>query len=115
MFKACHHPPVLSKDLTTYFYETFTLKDIKMLHDKRVFDAAVQSGDDFGDLPEWDLSDLYSSETAPELSHDLEWLNNACVDFANDFEGNLASLNSTEMLDAVHRYEKIDLKTTEQF
>lgn len=82
-----------------------------MLHEKRVFDAAAQSGGDFGDLPEWDLSDLYSSETAPELARDIEWLNSACIDFANDFEGNLASLNSTEMLDAVHRYEQIDLIT----
>ena len=82
-----------------------------MFYDKRVFDAAAQSGGDFGDLPEWDLSDLYSSETAPELARDLEWLNSACVDFANDFEGKLASLNSTEMLDAVHRYEQIDLIT----
>ena len=82
-----------------------------MFYDKRVFDAAAQSGGDFGDLPEWDLSDLYSSETAPELARDLEWLNSACVDFANDFEGNLASLDSTEMLDAVHRYEQIDLIT----
>ena len=57
-----------------------------MFYDKRVFDAAAQSGGDFGDLPEWDLSDLYSSETAPELTRDLEWLNSACVDFANDFE-----------------------------
>ena len=82
-----------------------------MFYDKRVFDAAAQSGGDFGDLPEWDLSDLYSSETAPELARDLEWLNSACVDFANDFEGKLASLNSTEMLDAVQRYEQIDLIT----
>ena len=82
-----------------------------MFYDKRVFDTAAQSGGDFGDLPEWDLSDLYSSETAPELARDLEWLNSACVDFANDFEGKLASLNSTEMLDAVHRYEQIDLIT----
>ena len=82
-----------------------------MFYDKRVFDAAAQSGGDFGDLPEWDLSDLYSSETAPELTRDLEWLNSACVDFANDFEGNLASLNSTEMLNAVHRYEQINLIT----
>ena len=82
-----------------------------MFYDKRVFDTATQSGGDFGDLPEWDLSDLYSSETAPELARDLEWLNSACVDFANDFEGKLASLNSTEMLDAVHRYEQIDLIT----
>ena len=82
-----------------------------MFYDKRVFDTAAQSGGDFGDLPEWDLSDLYSSETAPELAQDLEWLNSACVDFANDFEGKLASLNSTEMLDAVHRYEQIDLIT----
>ena len=82
-----------------------------MFYDKRVFDTAAQSGGDFGDLPEWDLSDLYSSETAPELARDLEWLNSACVDFANDFEGNLASLNSTEMLNAVHRYEQINLIT----
>lgn len=82
-----------------------------MFYDKRVFDAAAQSGGDFGDLPEWDLSDLYSSETAPELARDLEWLNSACVDFANDFEGNLPSLNSTEMLNAVHRYEQINLIT----
>ena len=82
-----------------------------MFYDKRVFDTTAQSGGDFGDLPEWDLSDLYSSETAPELARDLEWLNSACVDFANDFEGKLASLNSTEMLDAVHRYEQIDLIT----
>ena len=82
-----------------------------MFYDKRVFDTAAQSGGDFGDLPEWDLSDLYSSETAPELARDLEWLNSACVDFANDFEGKLASLNSTEMLDAVQRYEQIDLIT----
>ena len=82
-----------------------------MFYDKRVFDAAAQSGGNFGDLPEWDLSDLYSSETAPELARDLEWLNSACVDFANDFEGKLASLNSTEMLDAVQRYEQIDLIT----
>jgi oligoendopeptidase F len=102
---------VLSKDLITRFYETFTLKDIEMFYDKRVFDAAAQSGGDFGDLPEWDLSDLYSSETAPELARDLEWLNSACVDFANDFEGNLPSLNSTEMLNAVHRYEQINLIT----
>ena len=82
-----------------------------MFYDKRVFDTAAQSGGDFGDLPEWDLSDLYSSETAPELARDLEWLNSACVDFANDFEGKLASLNSTEMLNAVHRYEQINLIT----
>jgi len=73
-----------------------------------VFDANT-SASEFGDLPEWDLSDLYASPDAPELKRDMDWLEKACSDFAADFEGKLAGLNSAEMLDCVLRYEKIDL------
>ena len=60
-----------------------------------------------GDLPEWDLSDLYTAEDAPELKRDLDWLEQACADFAADYEGKLADLDAKGLLDCVLRDEKI--------
>ena len=67
-----------------------------MIHLPRpAFDANATSGsDNLGDLPEWDLTDLYASEDAPELQRDLEWLEKECVAFAADYEGKLASLDA---------------------
>ena len=62
-----------------------------------------------GDLPEWDLSDLYSAPDAPELTRDLDRLDAACVSFAGDYEGRLAALTPAEMLECVERYQQIDL------
>ena len=31
-----------------------------------------------GNLPEWNLDDLYTGENAPELKRDLDWLEEAC-------------------------------------
>ena len=80
-----------------------------MLNDTRVFEANSQGGGAFGDLPEWDLSDLYASEDAAELQADLTWLKQSCIVFSNDYEGKLAQLNADEMLKAVERYEAIDI------
>ena len=80
-----------------------------MLNDTRVFEANSQGGGAFGDLPEWDLSDLYASEDAAELQADLTWLKQSCIDFSYDYEGKLAQLNADEMLKAVERYEAIDI------
>ena len=80
-----------------------------MLNDTRVFEANSQGGGAFGDLPEWDLSDLYASEDAAELQADLTWLKQSCIDFSNDYEGKLAQFNADEMLKAVERYEAIDI------
>ncbi len=74
----------------------------------RVFDANQSSGGDFGDLPEWDLSDLYAGTDAPELTRDLAWLETACADFASDYQGKLADLDGAGLLDCVQRYEKIN-------
>ncbi|WP_294608051.1 M3 family oligoendopeptidase [uncultured Roseovarius sp.] len=71
-------------------------------------DANATSGNkDLGKLPEWDLSDLYSSEDAPELKRDLDWLETACAEFARDYEGKLADLDATGLLECLHRDEKI--------
>ena len=80
-----------------------------MLNDTRVFEANPQGGGAFVDLPEWDLSDLYASEDAPELQADLTWLKQSCIDFSIHYEGKLAQLNADEMLKAVERYEAIDI------
>ena len=74
-----------------------------------VYDATTNGGHAFGNLPEWDLTDLYPSEDSPELIRDMEWLDTACSEFASDFEGKLASLDAAGMLSAVNRYEAIEI------
>ena len=75
-----------------------------------VFDANAGGGaDNLGDLPEWDLSDLYTAPDAPEVDRDKAWLDAECAAFAADYEGKLAELSADQMLDAVQRYEKIDM------
>ena len=74
-----------------------------------VHDVNASSGSkDLGDLPEWNLSDLYSSQDAPELSRDLQWLDQECASFAADYEGKLAHLDAEEMLNCVLRNERIN-------
>ena len=74
-----------------------------------VRDANASGGNkNLGDLPEWDLSDLYSGEDAPELKRDLDWLEEACSSFAQDYEGKLAELDAEGLLDCVLRNEKIN-------
>ncbi|MBD3678126.1 MAG: M3 family oligoendopeptidase [Rhodobacteraceae bacterium] len=73
-----------------------------------LFDADASGGKELGKLPDWDLSDLYTGEDAPELKRDMEWLEGACAGFAADYEGKLAGLDAGQMLECVLRYEKID-------
>ena len=80
-----------------------------MFKKNRVFDANAHGNGAFGDLPEWDLSDLYTSEDAPELLRDLNWLKKSCITFSEDYEGNLINLDAAGLLEAVQRYESIDV------
>jgi len=74
-----------------------------------VKDAAAETGgQSLGDLPDWDLSDLYTSPDAAELKRDWDWIEQACAGFATDCEGKLADLDAAGMLDCVLRYERID-------
>jgi oligoendopeptidase F len=74
-----------------------------------VRDANVSAGGEpLGNLPEWDLSDLYTGEDAPELKRDLDWLEEACASFARDYDGKLAGLDADGLLDCVLRNEKIN-------
>ncbi|WP_299934300.1 M3 family oligoendopeptidase [uncultured Pelagimonas sp.] len=74
-----------------------------------LYDINASNGDgSLGPLPEWDLSDLYTSDESPELKRDLDWLESACLKFADDYEGKLASQNPQGMLEAIKRQERID-------
>ncbi|MBT8457051.1 MAG: M3 family oligoendopeptidase [Alphaproteobacteria bacterium] len=72
-----------------------------------VYDANSHGGGEFGDLPEWDLTDLYPAPDAAEFKRDMDWLESACADFASDYEGKLAGLSAAEMLTCVQRNERI--------
>ncbi|MBW4985752.1 M3 family oligoendopeptidase [Mameliella sp. CS4] len=73
-----------------------------------LFDAnASAGGKNLGDLPEWDLTDLYASPDAPELKRDLDWLEEACRSFAEDYEGKLDTLDADAFLTLVQRNERI--------
>jgi len=78
------------------------------LTDLRRLDADV-SGKALGGLPEWDLSDLYTSPEAPEVARDFAWLDKACADFAATYEGKLAGLDAAAMRLCIEAYEAIDI------
>ena len=74
-----------------------------------VRDANASSGsDNLGDLPEWNLDDLYTGEEAPELKRDMDWLEDACASFARDYEGKLGDLDAKGLLECILRNEKIN-------
>ena len=77
------------------------------IRNRHNFDKA-EGGSSFGDLPDWDLSDLYEGPDAPQLKKDMTWLEEACAGFAKDYQGKLAGLTASELLSCVQRYERIE-------
>jgi len=65
------------------------------------------SDGEFGDLPEWNLDDLYPSTDGTEITQDMDWLSKECPAFATDYEGKLADLDATGLLNCILRFEKI--------
>ena len=61
-----------------------------------------------GDMPEWNLSDLYSSPKAREINRDLKKVQNLCHAFAVNYKNNLSKLSASEMLDCLKAQEKIN-------
>jgi oligoendopeptidase F len=64
-----------------------------------------------GDLPEWNLSDLYPAHDAPEVKRDLDRADAECIAFEEDYKGKLAALataGGSKLAEAVRRYEALD-------
>jgi len=65
-----------------------------------------------GDLPGWNLADLYPGIDSPELKRDLDRVATECVAFETDYKGKLAELAAAPgapgLLAAIKRYEAHD-------
>src|SRR3954447_24707677 len=66
-----------------------------------------------GNLPEWNLADLYSGICVPEITGDLTRLDVECVGFETDYKGKLAERTAKErggewLAEAIRRYEALD-------
>jgi oligoendopeptidase F len=74
-----------------------------------VFDANATAAGGLGDLPVWDLTDLYASPDAPEFARDMDRVAADCAAFAARYQGRLADLSAAEMLDCVEAWQAIDV------
>jgi oligoendopeptidase F len=61
-----------------------------------------------GDLPVWDLSDLYGGPDAPELKADLKRAAAEAKAFQGEFQNQLAALEGDTLAAAIARYEAIE-------
>jgi oligoendopeptidase F len=61
-----------------------------------------------GDLPEWDLSDLYEGIDSQALARDLDTVADEASSFRSRYEGKLAGLDGASLAEAVKAYEAIE-------
>lgn len=69
---------------------------------------ASSSTSELGNLPEWDLTDLYPSMDAPELEADLTETAAQADLFKQTFRGRLDTLGGGQLAAAIQKYEEID-------
>jgi len=69
------------------------------MNEKELKSAALE------DLPEWDLSDLYSSLNSRQLAEDLVRLAEQAKEFSRRFKGQVAALDAETLADAIASYE----------
>ncbi|WP_158044207.1 M3 family oligoendopeptidase [Skermanella pratensis] len=63
---------------------------------------------DLGELPTWDLGDLYPGQDSDALKADLDRMGKASKDFHKSYNGKLADLGGAQLGTAVAAYEEID-------
>lgn len=62
------------------------------------------------EIPQWNLTDFYSSITDKKLEEDLAAIADESSNFAQKYSQKIAQLNATELLAAIETYEKISEK-----
>ena len=72
-------------------------------------DGSMRAEPNFGDLPEWNLADLYPSMDSAAFEADVAAAIADCAAFAADYKGKLDTLvRNGGLLQAIERYEAID-------
>jgi oligoendopeptidase F len=75
----------------------------------RPFFDANATARGLGDLPVWDLTDLYTAPDAPEFARDLAAVAADCAAFAERYQGKLAGLDAAGLLACVEAYQQIEV------
>ncbi len=72
--------------------------------------AQTQSAEkkNLGNLPSWDLNDLYKGVEDPQIEKDLVAGAKKAKDFVAQYKGKLAALNGEDLAKAIQSYESID-------
>ena len=76
-----------------------------------VFAPEASAAADLGNLPEWDLSDLYPAVDAPEVAADLKEILDRSQTFEASYKGRLAELaadNVSALVTAIRAYEDLE-------
>ncbi|MEL0324536.1 MAG: oligoendopeptidase F, partial [Rhodospirillales bacterium] len=63
---------------------------------------------DLGDLPNWDLTDLYSGINDPKLEADLSECGGRSATFEKTWKSNLIGIDAKSLKQAIVEYEAID-------
>ena len=63
-----------------------------------------------GDLPQWDLNDLYASINDSKLSSDKIEIEELTESFINKYQNKIATLSSENLNEAIRDYETINQK-----
>ncbi len=69
---------------------------------------AATDSPDLGNLPAWDLNDLYPGMDSPELKADLDRMETAAKGFRDRYAGKLDTLTGEGLAAAIRAYEDID-------
>jgi oligoendopeptidase F len=78
---------------------------------KAVFAPQSSASEKLGDLPQWDLSDLYAAVDAPEVAADLKEILNRAKTFETSYKGRLGELardNVAALVTAIRAYEDLE-------
>src|SRR5258708_2323277 len=70
--------------------------------------ATADSNRDLGQLPEWNLADLYPGRDSAELKRDLASVEADANAFRARYEGKLAGLSGAALGAAIATYERLD-------
>jgi oligoendopeptidase F len=73
--------------------------------------AAASRSHDLGELPEWNLADLYAGMDVPALTNDLDWVKSEAADFERDAKSKIGAIveikDASSLLALIKRYERL--------
>jgi len=78
---------------------------------RAVFAPQSSASDKLGDLPQWDLTDLYAAVDAPEVTADLKEILDRAKTFETSYKGRLGELardNIAALVTAIRAYEDLE-------